>query len=81
MYGPKEYSIINIKEANLEYDGFIAGSDMIWNLNVNGDDMTSFLDFVDPDKKKIAYAASVGERDWVLRNYLKNIFIIQIQEE
>lgn len=86
MYGQKEYSIINIKEANLEYDGFIAGSDMIWNLNVNGDDMTFFLDFADPEKKKIAYAASVGEK-WSdndinkVEKYLAQFNYISVREE
>lgn len=86
MYGQKEYSITNIKEANLEYDGFIAGSDMIWNLNVNGDDMTFFLDFVDSDKKKIAYAASVGEKlndndINKVKKYLTRFKYISVREE
>ena len=86
MYGRKSYSISNIAEANDEYDGFIAGSDMIWNLNVNGNDMTFFLDFVKPSRKKIAYAASIGDK-WndddinTVRRYLTQFDNISVREE
>ena len=86
MYGRKVYSIDNIAEVNDEYDGFIAGSDMIWNLNVNGNDMTFFLDFVKPSKKKIAYAASIGDK-WNIddinnvKKYLNQFDDISVREE
>ena len=62
VYSKNVYTKDNISEANKEYDGFIAGSDMIWNLEVNGNDFSYFLNFVDDDKLKIAYAASVGKK-------------------
>lgn len=43
-------------------DGFIVGSDQIWNFKLRKD-MTYFLDFVSEDAKKISYAASVAD-DW-----------------
>lgn len=42
-----------------EYDRFIVGSDIIWGLDITGNDYTYFLDFV-TGKKKYAYAASFG---------------------
>lgn len=49
-----------VKDANTIYDTFITGSDIVWGLNVTGDDFSYFLDFVDDDKKKIAFASSAG---------------------
>ncbi|MDR0883323.1 MAG: Coenzyme F420 hydrogenase/dehydrogenase, beta subunit C-terminal domain [Oscillospiraceae bacterium] len=47
---------------NTQCDNFICGSDQLWNPSigrVNGD---CFLDFVDADKKRIAYATSFGQK-------------------
>jgi Polysaccharide pyruvyl transferase. len=45
---------------NCKYDIFICGSDQIWNLNcTNGFIPEYFLDFVNENKKKIAYAPSM----------------------
>lgn len=45
-----------------EYDCFICGSDQIWNLECLGGLRTPyFLKFVSDDKRKIAYAASMGD--------------------
>ncbi len=52
----------SIGQANRDYDIFLAGSDIIWGLNVTGNDLTYFLDFVEPGKKKIAFASSAGIR-------------------
>lgn len=60
MLGKKKYDKDNIKTANQEYDVFISGSDQIWNLSLNGNDHTYFLDFVSEDKFKFSYASSVG---------------------
>lgn len=45
-------------ELNFQYDAFIAGSDQIWAPSVF--DGRYFLDFVRDNRKKIAYAPSVG---------------------
>ena len=44
-----------------EFDCFIAGSDQIWNCNIeNGKDDAFFLRFVGEDKIKMSYAASIA---------------------
>lgn len=42
------------------YDAYISGSDQIWNPRSTARTHAYFLDFVPPDKRRIAYAASVG---------------------
>ena len=54
------YSRDTIHEANNEYDVFISGSDQVFNLSLTKGDRTYFLDFVEAEKKKVAYAASLG---------------------
>lgn len=60
-YSKEEFTHETIKKSNKEYDGFISGSDMIWNLEVNGNDFSYFLDFAEDSKKKFSYGSSVGE--------------------
>ena len=60
-YSKEKYTIETISKANKKYDGFISGSDMIWNLDVNGYDYSYFLDFAYEGKKKIAYGSSIGD--------------------
>lgn len=43
-----------------KYDRIIVGSDQVWNTEITGDDRSFFLDFLDDDKKKFSYAASIG---------------------
>lgn len=58
-------------------DTFLVGSDIIWNYNVvgKGAGYTYFLDYVRPDKKKIAYAPCFGgsftPKDGTLNHYVK----------
>jgi hypothetical protein len=56
-------SVLNKEDlVNLEdnYDGFIAGSDQVWNDSITDLDPSFFLDFVKSSKKKLSYAASFG---------------------
>ena len=46
---------------NKEYDGFVAGSDQIWNPAFAYDEY--FLNFAENNKRKISYAASIGVTD------------------
>lgn len=55
-----KYDRSNIGSVNNVYDGFISGSDIIWNLDIS-DDNNFFLDFCGGGVKRIAYAASVGD--------------------
>ena len=51
----------NIEEINQkDYVGFVVGSDQIWNTSFSFFNRAYLLDFANEDKKKIAYAASVG---------------------
>ncbi|MGN0161750.1 MAG: polysaccharide pyruvyl transferase family protein [Lachnospiraceae bacterium] len=54
------YHDYDIKNANLQCDIFLSGSDQIWNPKWTNNDYNYFLDFAD-DKKKYSYAASMGE--------------------
>lgn len=49
-----------LKGSNLDYDIYIAGSDQIWNFYTSLSPVY-MLDFVPVGKKKIAYAASMGQ--------------------
>lgn len=56
----KVYTAKNIVEANQDYDLFITGSDQVFNLAMTHGDRSYYLNFVSAEKKKIAYAASLG---------------------
>lgn len=55
-----EYSEETIAQANRVYDGFVCGSDQVWNPELV--DVTSmyWLNFAESGKRKIAYAPSIG---------------------
>lgn len=61
---------------NHEYDGFVVGSDMVWNpLMSENLDGFYFAKFASPDKIVFLYAASVGQEkveEEVLRRIIKN---------
>ena len=54
------YYKYNINTCNSEYDCFFVGSEQVWNFNLNGEDKTFYLDFVNDNNKKNSYAASFG---------------------
>ena len=43
-----------------QYDGFISGSDQVWNDGITNLDPSFFLDFVKKPEKKLSFAASFG---------------------
>lgn len=54
-------SFDELKEANQYYDIFVCGSDQIWNPSFyGGNNKAYFLNFAEKDKRKIAYAPSIG---------------------
>lgn len=57
MYTPK-----NVKDSVIKFDGFIAGSDQIWNPKWSGEDWNYFLEFA-PSEKRYSYAASFGAKE------------------
>lgn len=56
----KQCNESNIDQVNELYDGFICGSDQIWNPTLTALNSMYWLTFVDKDKFKIAYAPSIG---------------------
>ena len=55
----EQYDRKNIKDSNNKYDKFVVGSDMVFELGINGGDMTYYLDFAE-EEKRYSYAASLG---------------------
>lgn len=51
-------------QLNDKYDLFLAGSDQIWNLNLQDGDTSYFLDFVTDSYKKRSYGSSFGVSDF-----------------
>ena len=57
----------NYREWNKYFNTFIVGSDQVWNPGfIKPYSCYMFLDFVDDNKKKIAYAASIGKDHYSL---------------
>lgn len=50
-----------LRALNETYDIFIVGSDQVWNMEITGNDESYFLDFVNDEKKRCSYAASIGK--------------------
>lgn len=61
MYSKNQYTKLTLNSANDDYDAFVSGSDMIWNLSVTDYDWTYFCDFVLANKKKFSYGSSIGD--------------------
>ena len=82
------YNSKTIFKANKVYDCFIAGSDQIWNPKKFGKNVVSMfgLMFANRNKKKIAYAASVGAEQAIEQNQdlfraiLDNLDYISVRE-
>ena len=56
----EQYNESNIRLINQKYDGFICGSDQIWNPRLVALNSMYWLSFAEPDKIKISYAPSIG---------------------
>ena len=83
----KQYSEENIAHSNESYNGFICGSDQIWNPTLTTMDSMYWLGFADCDKVKIAYAPSIGvnklsdSEKTLLRRNLSRIDAISCREK
>ncbi|MGN0376289.1 MAG: polysaccharide pyruvyl transferase family protein, partial [Suilimivivens sp.] len=83
----RQYNQDNIEDANAVYDGFICGSDQIWNPTLTGTDSMYWLTFADKSKLKISYAPSIGvkelntEQEEQIRESLKDFTAISCREE
>lgn len=60
MYS-KKYTSCDKKLAD-DFDIFISGSDMIWNLDFTANDWSYYLNFLPDDKLRYSYASSIGEK-------------------
>lgn len=82
----KEYDRESIGSSNDRYDCFISGSDIVWGLNITGNDYSYFLDFAKESKKKIAFSSSVGTK-WEdnkiprIKQLLKRYDAISVREK
>lgn len=80
------YDCKTIKGANEVYDAFIVGSDIVWGMEITGGDMNYMLQFVNEDKKKLAFSSSVGTRwptdmDLEIGTLLSRFDAISVREE
>lgn len=80
----KTYCKKTINNANKIYDCFIAGSDQVWNVNWINDFYS--LEFVDSNKYKFSYAASLGvnklndlQKDY-FRKFLDKMNSVSVRE-
>lgn len=56
----KRYTAETIKESLKEYDGYICGSDQVWNPILSDVNDIYWLGFAGSEKVKVAYAPSIG---------------------
>ncbi len=70
-----------------DYDGFICGSDQVWNVNCDDGDKAYYLSFVEK-KPKIAYAPSLGainimetDKKDEYKEYLKDYVALSTRED
>lgn len=68
------YDLSDLKKLNRYYDGFICGSDQIWNKKITDLDDAFFLKFADKSKLKIAYAPSLGGKTDTISQTEVNIY-------
>ena len=80
----------DFKNLNNEFDTFIVGSDQVWRtVWLKEKSLHYFFDFVNDDKKKIAYAASFGVDYWEgtpeltekIKPLIKKFDYISVREE
>lgn len=83
----REYTKSNIKDANNVYDGFICGSDQIWNPKLTSLESIYWLSFANKEKLKVAYAPSIGvsilsnEQKKKIKENLKSFNAISTREK
>ncbi len=70
----KKITNSNLNSFSLNADVFCTGSDQVWNTDYNeGIDEFFYLNFVNNDKKKISYAASIGQ-DKIEEQYKERLY-------
>ena len=74
------------KKPDDTFDIYFVGSDQVWNLELNEEDTTYLLDFVDSKKKKYSFAASIATANYekyvqVYNKYVRLFNYISIREK
>lgn len=76
----------NIGEVCKDYDKVFVGSDIVWGLDITGQDYTYFLGFMYDSKKKYAFSSSIGN-PWsanekrIIKPLLRDFNQIAVREE
>ncbi len=65
------YNRESIVQANDDYECFIVGSDIVWGMDVTGNDVSYFLDFTLDNKLRMSYASSANKIEGT--NYTKQV--------
>ena len=84
----RTYKNLNgLKSLNNYFDGFIVGSDQVWNPSNNNEDSAYLLSFSDSDKIIISYSASFGTKElnkkYLIDNekYFRRFNYISVREQ
>lgn len=83
----KPYNETNVSQIGASFDGYIVGSDNVWNSGITGLDERYFLSFVADKRKRSSYAASFGSTkiDFNLKEkyseLLNDFALITVREE
>ena len=77
-----------LMQLNGQFDAFVCGSDQIWNpVCTNGVEPAYFLQFAQQDKKKVAYACSMGHSSLdtvyldAFKKYMEKLDSISVREK
>lgn len=58
-----KYNNKTIKNIKNKYDKIVIGGDQLWNTKINYYNQNYFLPFIEEEKKKVVYAASISQPD------------------
>lgn len=77
---------VSIEKTNELFDTFLVGSDIVWGMDITNADFNYMLEFARPEKRKIAFSSSMGERwpayyDKKIGNLLKGFNAISVREQ
>lgn len=82
----RRYTREDIQLSVKDYDKILVGSDIVWGMDITGNDYTYFLDFVSDKKKKYAFSSSIGnpwteDQKGLIAPLLDNFSYIAVREE
>lgn len=77
----------NLSTLEHNYDYFISGSDQVWNIELNQENLVYYLNFVKDNTKKLSYAASFGRNSFskekidIMKPLLSDYKTLLVREE